>query len=276
MAGIAQAVGNGFSALGTFAHDAGNFFTPQPIKSPIPTAPYKMPVPAQANGQVARQGIMAPSAWDNITDAIRGAFNTTPAQPQQHQQLSAFHQAVMAAKSAGQTADTAPQPFEAGQAQAQEQPKGYNPLLDGFVNQTPEQYTPIIKDAALQYGVPTSILSGLLSQESMSYNPDVISGKINSPVGAQGIAQFMPSTAQGMGVNPYDVKSAIHGAARLLAGHYKQFGSWDKALAAYNAGVGAVQQYGGVPPYPETQGYVKNILNNSQNTYGSSQFPDNQ
>ena len=82
-----------------------------------------------------------------------------------------------------------------------------------------------------------------------------------SPAGAQGIAQFMPATARGMGVSdPFDPAQAIPAAARLLSGHVRGFGSVPLALAAYNAGPGAVQRYGGIPPYPETQAYVARIL----------------
>ena len=118
----------------------------------------------------------------------------------------------------------------------------------------PQQYRGLIADASRRYGVPAALLSAVLRQES-GFDPNV-----GSPAGAQGIAQFMPGTAKGMGVDPYDPSSAIPGAARLLAGNKDQFGSWDLALAAYNAGGGAVSQYGGIPPYPETQNYVKTIM----------------
>ena len=71
----------------------------------------------------------------------------------------------------------------------------------------------------------------------------------------------MPATAAGMGLrDPFDPAQAIPAAARLLAGHMRAFGSIPLALAAYNAGPGAVSRYGGVPPYPETQAYVARIL----------------
>ena len=128
--------------------------------------------------------------------------------------------------------------------------------VDGYDPNTPDEYKPIIQQASLKYGVPTSILSSLLSQES-GFNP-----RAQSPAGAVGIAQFMPSTAKAYGVNPLDPLSAIDGAARYLYENYKEFKTWDKALAAYNAGPGAVRKYDGVPPYRETQNYVQSILKN--------------
>ena len=109
--------------------------------------------------------------------------------------------------------------------------------------------------AASASGLPPALLAALLRAES-GFDPRAV-----SPAGAQGIAQFMPSTAAGMGLrDPFDPAAAIPAAARLLAGHIRAFGSVPLALAAYNAGPGAVQRYGGIPPYPETQAYVARIL----------------
>lgn len=119
----------------------------------------------------------------------------------------------------------------------------------------PAQYRPLVASSALANGIAPALLAALLQAES-GYNPRAV-----SPVGAQGIAQFMPGTARGMGLaDPFDPTQAIPAAARLLAGHIRRFGSAALALAAYNAGPGAVQRYGGIPPYAETQGYVARIL----------------
>ena len=73
--------------------------------------------------------------------------------------------------------------------------------------------------------------------------------------------QLMPATADGLGVtNPYDPAQAVDGAARLLSGLLDRFGSTELALAAYNAGPGAVLRYDGIPPYPETTNYVRSIM----------------
>lgn len=118
----------------------------------------------------------------------------------------------------------------------------------------PAQYQNQILVSAQRWGISPAILAAQLNQES-SFNPSSV-----SPDGAVGIAQFLPSTAKEYGVDPYNVSSAIDGMAKLDATYLKQFGSIDKALAAYNAGGSAVSKYGGIPPYAETQQYVRRIL----------------
>jgi soluble lytic murein transglycosylase-like protein len=123
--------------------------------------------------------------------------------------------------------------------------------------------TPYYKDinsASSQYEIPEHILYRLLKRESMGFNPDVVSGKTSSPVGAQGIGQFMPDTAKERGIDPLNPKQAIPGSADYLRENYDEFGDWSQALAGYNAGPGAVRRYGGVPPYNETMEYIKAIL----------------
>jgi len=109
--------------------------------------------------------------------------------------------------------------------------------------------------AAEQAGVPPSVFQALVEVES-GYNPEAI-----SPKGAMGLTQLMPATAQALGVtNPFDPEQSLTAGARYLAQLLRQFGSLPLALAAYNAGPGAVQFYHGIPPYPETQAYVERIL----------------
>jgi hypothetical protein len=119
-------------------------------------------------------------------------------------------------------------------------------------------YSSNITAASEKYGVPVQILSGLLKAES-GFNPRAKSG-----AGAVGIAQFMPGTWGGLpeefsSGSPLDPTLAIPASAYYLKQQYKTFGSWDLALAAYNAGPGNVRKYGGIPPFKETQNYVKKV-----------------
>jgi len=119
---------------------------------------------------------------------------------------------------------------------------------------TANPYGALFQTAASKYGLPASVLQAVAKEES-GFDPKAV-----SRAGAEGLMQLMPSTAAGLGVDPFDPAQAVDGAARLLSNNLRRFGSLDSALAAYNAGPGAVQEYGGVPPYPETQGYVHRIL----------------
>jgi peptidoglycan DL-endopeptidase CwlO len=114
-------------------------------------------------------------------------------------------------------------------------------------------YADLFTQAASKYGISASLLAGVAKTES-NFNSSAVSA-----AGAQGLMQFMPATARGLGVNATDPASAIDGAARYLSSLTKQFGSTDLALAAYNAGPGTVQRYGGIPPYSETQNYVRKV-----------------
>lgn len=115
------------------------------------------------------------------------------------------------------------------------------------------RYVQLARDAARRHGVPEDLFLRLVQQES-NWKPRARSHK-----GAIGLAQLMPFTAKALGVNPHDPKENLDGGARYLKEQYRTFGSWRLALAAYNAGPGAVKKYGGVPPYRETRNYVKKI-----------------
>ena len=119
----------------------------------------------------------------------------------------------------------------------------------------PERFHDAIVRAAMRWNVGAALLSAQIYAES-NFNPFA-----QSPAGAQGIAQFMPGTAQALGLaDPFDPEAAIDAQAHLMRDLLRRFGSVPLALAAYNAGAGAVEQYGGIPPFPETRAYVAKIL----------------
>lgn len=131
------------------------------------------------------------------------------------------------------------------------------------VQQSRRQYGPILDAAAQKYGIPEALVRAVAYVESR-WNPQAKSG-----VGAVGIMQIMPGTAEGLGVKDRtDPKQSAEGGAKLLAALYKRAGSWPVAIAAYNWGQGNVFGTGGKAPktsaseWPsETQTYVQDVLN---------------
>lgn len=114
----------------------------------------------------------------------------------------------------------------------------------------------LISKYADKNGLDEDFVKAVINQES-GFNPNA-----TSHCGAMGLMQLMPATAQGLGVtNAYDAEQNIEGGTKYLKGLLDRFGN-DKslALAAYNAGPNAVKKYGGIPPYAETQNYVKSVL----------------
>ena len=125
-------------------------------------------------------------------------------------------------------------------------------IAETFDDETTEE---MLTSAAKRHGVDPKLVKAIAIAES-NMNQDEI-----SEVGAIGVMQLMPETAEGLGVNPYDVQENIEGGTKFLKQMLNKFdGDVRLAVAAYNAGPGAVQQYGGVPPYGETQAYVGRVL----------------
>lgn len=150
--------------------------------------------------------------------------------------------------------------------------RGYNPRLS---KQQADQIAHGIIGFSLQYGVDARLITAMVLVES-GFNPNA-----TSPKGAMGLGQLMPGTARGLGVrNAYDTYENLYGTVRLVRGHLdkyattgpdgQKYGDLVLALAAYNAGSGAVKRHGGVPPYRETQNYIRKVIDWYRRLSGAS------
>ncbi len=146
----------------------------------------------------------------------------------------------------GTQAVESPQKTTAAQA-AQGTVESY-PLADSSLSS-------LVQEASAKFGVDSKLVSAVAEVESGGNQASV------SEAGAIGVMQLMPDTAKALGVNPYDEKENVEGGAKYLRQMLDTFGGdVKKAVAAYNAGPQAVKEYGGVPPYRETQNYVNKVL----------------
>jgi hypothetical protein len=129
-------------------------------------------------------------------------------------------------------------------------------LKSALIKRAPEDLAPIFKEAAEKFGVPQPLLEAVAKAES-NFNPVAV-----SPAGAMGVMQLMPGTAKSLGVtDAFDPYQNIMGGARYLSDMLRRYGGDVRlALAAYNAGPGNVDKYGGVPPFQETQSYVEKVM----------------
>lgn len=142
-------------------------------------------------------------------------------------------------------------------------------VLDGVISggseampSGPVKFEELIKSASDRYNLPCGLLKAVVHAES-GFKPNVVSRS-----GAMGLTQLMPGTARALGVSdPFDPAQNIEGGAKYLRQQIDRFGDVSLALAAYNAGPGAVARHGGVPPFTETQNYVKRVIGYSR-AYG--------
>ncbi len=133
--------------------------------------------------------------------------------------------------------------------------ESFKSVLGGKISGVSEDMDAIFEDAASCFGLSSRLLKAVAKAES-NFNPKAV-----SKAGAMGVMQLMPATARSLGVSdPYDARQNIMGGAKYLKENLDRFGDVRLALAAYNAGPNSVKKYGGVPPYSETQNYVKKIM----------------
>lgn len=141
----------------------------------------------------------------------------------------------------------------------------FEDLLSNFINNPPEdldsQIAEAIASASIAYEIDPNLIRAVIRTES-SYNPLAV-----SHAGAMGLMQLMPGTAASLGVtDPFDIHQNVHGGTRYLRRQLDRFdGNLELALAAYNAGSGAVRQHGGVPPFRETLNYIPRVQRHKQN-----------
>jgi hypothetical protein len=225
-----------------------------PTAEPTPAAPAPTPVVQPPPVPTPPAGVQAPDlgqagqAWAN--QQIQNLLNP----PSTSQSLPGVSQGPQPMPTPQGPPAPAPTPSApAGPASVPGGPAGPQPATPGdLIDQT--------RQAAAAAGIDPEIFSRQIQQES-GFNPNAQSG-----AGAQGIAQFMPATAQGLGINPMDPGQALPAAANLMKSYLDKYGGdWASALSAYNAGPGNVPAGGGVPNIAETQNYVKTILGGAQN-----------
>lgn len=133
------------------------------------------------------------------------------------------------------------------------------------------EYWKMAYDAAVRAGIDPNIFVRQMALESQQFDEDVITGKRKGAAGELGIAQIMPQYHPG--INPLNPQQALDYAAQLMRSYLDRYGNYELALAAYNAGPGAVQKYGGVPPFEVTQNYIKKILGTVEGAPAHKQTP---
>ena len=128
-------------------------------------------------------------------------------------------------------------------------------IPDDIVPPAPEEWRRLAREAEEIFGLDAGLVLAVIQAES-SFDHTAV-----SPVGAQGAMQIMPHTQEELGlIDPFDPRANVYAGSQYLMHQLQRFGSVELALAAYNAGPGSVEQYGGIPPFPETQEFVRRVL----------------
>jgi soluble lytic murein transglycosylase-like protein len=262
---VTQAVQPAFQAASSAAQNI------QPI---LPSIPQVDPNAVQSAQQALLQH--AQDAWNSVQQAPQPQATVQAVDPtaanDAAQRLLQHANDTWQSVGQGLTSATAPvqqatQPVTQGLQQATS-PTATSPVAQDQTTAAPTNapepdrsmsYQDYARAAARKAGIDPNVFMAQIQQES-GFNPAA-----RSPAGAIGIAQFMPATAAGVHLDPTDPYASLDAAAAEDAKRLQQYdGDWGKTLASYNAGAGAVAQYGGIPPYAETQTYVKTILGNAQ------------
>jgi soluble lytic murein transglycosylase-like protein len=209
--------------------------------------------------QVAAGGVVAtasPSTAASPTAASSSGYTSAAGYPSAGADFASALQAATGAGASSALGAAATSALGTAGTDALSAYSAYSPLTQSAAGEAGGQYESLIAAAAARNGLDPAVLHGLIEQES-GFDPSATSG-----AGASGLTQLMPGTASSLGVaDPLNPAESIEGGARYLGQMMERFGgNTEDALAAYNAGPGAVEQYGGVPPYAETQSYVGKVL----------------
>ena len=224
------------------------------IKAPIPEADADLGKPIKVN---------VPPVVPTITKPVTNQNSTTNQNTTQNSSVGTNQQTATTPNASGSTTPSGNTPIESptGAPILNEAANNIAGATTGIPNtgvlECSDELNQYFQKASEAFGVDVKLLKCIAYAES-NFRPDATSRS-----GAMGVMQLMPKTAEGLGVRDgYDAEQNILGGAKYISIQLKRFnGNIEYALAAYNAGPNRVQEYGGIPPFEETQNYVKKIMN---------------